>query len=345
MHAYETAGLPVRVKRGCNQACVFCVEPVIEGRRFVHRDVDGVVAELQAAAEMEHLNKVFFVDTEFNVPDLEYPRRLVTAIIDSGLNRRFRFASQFLPRPFDRDFAALLAEAGFSVILTCTSFADPVLEASGASYREADITAALDLCAEYEIDATVDLIFGLPGETWETADYTLAKMREFADSPLRHYEYTVGARVYPGTPLAKIVEKGGCENVHGCGKVGLEPVFYSSPAPPLELKEYVDRGLPAPMRFDNKLSEAARSRLAVGYLADRGLFRQAYDAYLGLPVREKSEAFDYFFRSLAEAGHADAARMAAMNLKQAISESGDPAFAGKSGVIDYYLYLLGRAEA
>ena len=345
MHAFETAGLPVRVKRGCNQACVFCVEPVIEGRRFVHREVDDVVAELRAASEMEHVNKVFFVDTEFNLPDLEYPRRLVTALIDSGLNRRFRFASQFLPRPFDRDFAGLLADAGFSVVLTCTSFADPVLKASGASYREADIVGALELCQEYGMDATVDLIFGLPGETWETVDYTLAKMREHADSPLRHYEYTVGARVYPHTPLAKIVDDNSFENMYGGCDVGLEPVFYCSPAPPLELKKYIDRRLPAPMRFDNEISETARSRLAVGYLSDRGLFSQAYDAYLTLPVREKSEAFDYFFRSLAEAGHADAARMAALNLKQAIADSGDPAYAGKSGVIDYYLYLLEQARA
>jgi hypothetical protein len=145
--------------------------------------------------------------------------------------------------------------------------------------------------------------------------------------------------------LADKVVKDGRENLYGADGAGLEPVFYCSPASPLELKAHVDARVPAPMRFDNEPSEASRSLLAVGYLADRGRFAEAYDAYLGLPVREKSEAFDYFFRSLAEAGHADAARMAAMNLKQAISESGDPAFAGKSGVIDYYLYLLGRAEA
>jgi len=167
-HAFASAGLPVRVKRGCNQACTFCVEPIIEGRSFVYRDVADVIGELQAAAGMDPVDKVFFVDTEFNLPDLNYATALVDAIMAEDLHARFRFASQFLPRPFTDDFATRLAAAGFSVILTCTSFADPVLEASGASYRRADILKALDLCARHGIDVTVDLIFGLPGETWET---------------------------------------------------------------------------------------------------------------------------------------------------------------------------------
>lgn len=162
-HAFESAGLPVRVKRGCNQACSFCVEPAIEGRRFVFRDIAEVIEEIEALAGIEQANKVFFVDTEFNLPDLGYPAALVRALIEAGLNTRFRFASQFLPRPFTEDFTGLLAEAGFSVILTCTSFADQVLEQNGISYREADILNALELCAKYEIDVTVDLIFGLPG--------------------------------------------------------------------------------------------------------------------------------------------------------------------------------------
>jgi hypothetical protein len=342
-HAFESAGLPVRVKRGCNQACVFCVEPLIEGRRFVYRDIADVVAELEAAADMPHVNKVFFVDTEFNVPDEKHASELVRALIDQNLHSRFRFTSQFLPRPFDRDFAALLAEAGFSVILTCTCFADEVLEASGASYRESDITGALELCAEYEIDATVDLIFGLPGETWETVAHTLSRMNEFPPAPFRRYEYTVGGRVYPGTSLADKVVKDGRENLYGADGAGLEPVFYCSPASPLELKAHVDARAPAPMRFDNEPSEASRSLLAVGYLADRGRFAEAYDAWLSLDLPGRSRTFDYFFRSMADAGHAEAARTAAIQLKRAIAASRDETYQARLGVIDYYLELLERA--
>lgn len=344
MHAFESAGLPVRVKRGCNQACSFCVEPLIEGGRFAFRPIPDVVAELQAAASLDHVNKVFFVDAEFNVPNLKYPTALVTALADAGLPSRFRFASQFIPRPFGDDFARLLADAGFAVIMTCTSFADEVLAKNRSSFCEAHILRALESCEKHGLDVTVDLIFGLPGETMETVEHSLSRMRELPDTPLRHYEYTVGARIYPGTPLAEMAREMNWEQVYGDTSQGLlEPCFYCSPLPPLELKAVVDAKAPEPMRFDNELSEAARARLAVNYLADRRRFEEAYDAYLALPLADKSRVFDYFFRSMAGAGHAGAARMAALHLKEAINADGSPGSLEGLGLVDFYLAVLDRA--
>lgn len=344
-HALESAGLPVRVKRGCNQGCSFCVEPLIEGRKFVYRDLQDVIDELWAAAEMDQVNRVFFVDTEFNVPDLEYAGALVTRILEEGLPSRFRFASQFLPRPFTADFARLLAKAGFSVILTCTSFADEVLARAGVSYGAADNVQALELCAEHGIDATVDLIFGLPGETWETVDRTVRSMNALPPTPLRRYEYTVGARIYPGTALARMVAGGEGRNIYGrLTRELLEPCFYCVPASPLEVKQYVDDRVPEPMRFDNELAESSRARLAVGYLVDRGRFEEACAAFAALDLPGKSAAFDYFFRNAANAGFADAARRAAEDLRQTIAASGNPAYLGQAGVINYYLAVLQRAD-
>lgn len=344
-HALEAAGLPVRVKRGCNQGCSFCVEPIIEGRKFVYRDIPDVIDELRAAADMDQVARVFFVDTEFNVPDQTYATALVESLVGEGLHSRFRFASQFLPRPFTGDFAKLLARAGFSIILTCTSFADEVLEAAGVSYRAADIVKTLELCAEHSIDATVDLIFGLPGESWETAARTIGLMNDLPPTPLRRYEYTVGARVYPGTPLARMVAGNGGRNVYGnLAPELLEPCFYCTPVPPLELKKHVDARVSEPMRFDNDLAESSRARLAVGYLADRNRFAEACDAFLSLPLPDKSAAFDYFFRLAANTGRLDVARLAAENLRQAIFESGNPAYQSQAGVISYYLAVLERAK-
>jgi len=284
------------------------------------------------------------VDTAFNVPNLDYGTRLVTAILDAGLHKRFRFASQFIPRPFSGEFAGLLARAGFSIIMTCTSFADQVLATNGASYREAHILRTFELCREHGLDVTVDLIFGLPGETLGTVDYTLERMREYPDTPLRHYEYTVGARIYPGTPLAGMVEEEGRAHVYGTWSESLlEPCFYCSPLPPLELKALVDGKAPEPMRFDNELSEAARARLAVSYLADHRRFEEAYDAYLRLPLADKTRVFDYFFRSMAEAGHVDAARMAALHLKKALADADTSGHMDQLGLVDFYLGILDGA--
>ncbi|MDW7774444.1 MAG: radical SAM protein [Desulfobulbaceae bacterium] len=343
-HAFESSGLPVRVKRGCNQNCSFCVEPLIEGRTFIHRDIQDLIGELRDAAEMDEVKKIFFVDTEFNLPNLDYATALVESILAEGLHSRYRFASQFLPRPFTDDFAKLLAKARFSVILTCTSFADEVLEATGVSYREADIENALNLCTEHGIDATVDLIFGLPGETWETVAHSIRRMNDLPATPLRHYEYTVGARIYPGTALAQLVGGDGGRNVYGNQTPELlEPCFYCVPASPLELKKHVDARVPVPMRYANVLSESSRARLAVGYLADHGRFEEACKAYLSLSLPDKSAAFDYFFRLMADTGAPGMARLVAEDLRQAIAESNNPAYQGQAGVIEYYLAILSPA--
>ena len=343
-HAFESAGLPVRVKRGCNQACIFCVEPIIEGHQITYRDPVDVIGELQDCATLDQVRTVFFVDTEFNVPDLSYATQLLQYLLAAGLERRYRFASQFLPRPFTDDFAALLAAAKMSVIMTATSFADEVLETAGVSYRRSDIIAAIELCARHDLDVTIDLIFGLPGETWDTVERTISALNDYPENRRRRYEYTVGARIYPGTALAEMVQSQS-EKSDIYGRVTpelLEPCFFCRPAAPLELKRFVDARLPSPMRFANELSETGRARLAVAYLADRGRFAEALQTYLSLELPDKAAAFDYFFRQSASQGSIETARQAAENLKQAIDAAQDPAFAGQIGVIEYYLGILAK---
>jgi radical SAM superfamily enzyme YgiQ (UPF0313 family) len=342
--ALAAAGLPVRVKRGCNQGCSFCVEPIIEGRSFIHRAIDDVMAELKAAADLETVDKIFFVDTEFNIPDLGYATALVQRLITDGWHQRFRFVSQFLPRPFTEDFARLLARAGFSVILTGTSFADPVLEAAGVSYRQADIANTLDLCARYHIDITVDLIFGLPRETRETVDHSLRCMHQWPPTPLRRYEYTVGARIYPGTPLARQVADDG-KNVYGPLTPGLlSPCFYCALGTPLALKQRLDSRVPVPMRFENEITDSSRARLAVGYLADRDRIADACESFFTLDLPDKAAVFDDLFRRLADTNRLDAARRVAEDLREAIAASGQSAYQGQAGVVDHYLALLQRVS-
>ena len=103
---------------------------------MVFREIDDILSELHCIAERyDAVRTVFFTDTEFNVPDSDHCRRLLVSLLEAGLNLRFRFSSQFLPRPFGANFAHLLAKAGFSVILTCDSFADPVSEKNRASFH------------------------------------------------------------------------------------------------------------------------------------------------------------------------------------------------------------------
>jgi radical SAM superfamily enzyme YgiQ (UPF0313 family) len=344
-YALETAGLPIQVKRGCNQGCSYCVEPLVEGRAYLFRDIDSVIEELKIIAQAhEGVSTIFFVDTEFNLPDLEYCSRLVKRILDQGLHERFRFSSQLLPKPFEPDFAAILAEAGFSIIFTCDSFSNQVLEKNHASYRQADIVRTLEICEETGIGTTLAMIFGLPGETYETVDQSIGQIRRYPPNFLRRYEYTVGGRIYQGTALCRFVEKEGVDgHLYGIKSEGyLEPYYFCSPESPVKLKEYIERSSAYPIAYDNCYDEMRFRSLALSYLADQGRWEEAMSLFFKSDLSVQSSIYEYLFRKLTGAGRVDDAKLVSENLLLAIQDNGAPPhYKDQTDLIRFYLSCLG----
>ena len=343
--SFETAGLPVQVKRGCNQKCSYCVEPVIESGQIVFREMDRVIEEIKAISQLyDNVREIFFVDTEFNLPDLNYCSQLVKRIIEEGLHERFGFTSQFLPKPFDSDFAGLLSEAGFSIILTCDSFSDRVLKRNYASYRERDIRNTLEICERNGVSCTLSMIFGLPGETYETVDYSLEQMKRYRPGFLRRYEYTVGGRIYQGTRLCREVEKGGhAKHLYGIHSEGyIAPYYFCAPESPLKLKQYIEKGLGYAIAYENRYDEITTQSLGIAYMADQGQWEEAVSRFMesGLPVRSK--IYDYLFRKLTGAGRIDDARGVSENLLSAADEEGKASiYRDQIDLIRFYLSCLG----
>ncbi|MBW1780136.1 MAG: radical SAM protein [Deltaproteobacteria bacterium] len=343
--ALETTGIPVQVKRGCNQKCSYCVEPLIERGRIIYREIDQVIGEMKAISRVDDsIRNVFFVDTEFNLPDLSYCSRLIKRIIEEGLHERFGFTSQFLPKPFDSGFAECLAEAGFSIILTCDSFADDVLKTNQVSYREKDIQNTLEICEEQGLPCTVSMIFGLPGETYETVDYSIERMKQFNPGFLRRYEYTVGGRIYQGTHLCRLIETGGVEKyLYGTRSKGyIEPYYFCAPESPLKLKQHIEKGLGYSIAYENRYDAISTRSLAVAYLADQERWEEAVSRFRNSGLAVRSKIYDYFFRRLTGAGRMKDARLVSENLLSAIQEGkeGDD-YREQAPLIQFYLNCLG----
>lgn len=345
-YAFETAGLPVQVKRGCNQGCSYCVEPIIEGREIVFRKIDPIIEELKSISQKdEGIRNIFFVDTEFNLPDLTYCSQLVERIIGEGLHDRFGFASQFLPRPFDSDFAGLLAEAGFSIILTCDSFADEVLERNHTSYHERDICNTLEACEQDGLACTISMIFGLPGETYETIDHSLDQMKRYGPGFLRRYEYTIGGRIYQGTRLCRAIEKGADEaHLYGTRSEGyVEPYYFCAPESPFKLKQYIEKGLGYAIPYENRYDETAVRSLAIAYMADQGRWGEVISRFKESDLPVRSQIYDYLFRRLTGAGRIDDAKVVSENLLSAIGKDNkDLRYRDRMELIRFYLSLLGE---
>jgi len=343
-YAYETAGLPVQVKRGCNQGCSYCVEPIIEGREIVFRKIDRVIEELKSISQKdEGIRNIFFVDTEFNLPDLTFCSQLIERIIEEDLHDRFSFASQFLPKPFNPDFAGLLAEAGFSIILTCDSFADEVLKRNHTSYREEDICNTLDVCEQRGLACTISMIFGLPGETYETVTYSLDQMKRYSPGFLRRYEYTIGGRIYQGTRLCRAIEKGGDEaNLYGTRSEGyIEPYYFCAPESPFKLKQYIEKGLGYAIPYENRYDETVVRSLAIAYIADQERWGEVIPKFIESDLPVRSQIYDYLFRRLTGAGRIDDARVVSETLLSAIGKDNkDLRYRDQMELIRFYLSLL-----
>jgi len=344
--AYQATGVPVQVKRGCHHRCSYCVEPLIEGRKFVFRNIASVIQEMKAMANaMEGAETIFFVDTEFNVPDLTYCTDLVTAILHEGLQDRFRFVTQLIPKPLNSNFVGLLGEAGFSVVLSSESFSDSVLNQNHMVYKDEDIVQAIEAFSKAGIHCTVSLIFGLPGETSKTMAHTLARMKEYPVGPLRTYEYTVGGRIYQGTPLCDYVEREKpTNNLYGTPSEGyLAPYYFCSPYSPFEVEKFVRTTFPDLQCHDNRYDAETHQRLAIGYLCDQRLWLDAVGGFLNAKPSVQVGAYDYLLKQLVRVERWDDAKAISMAFLDNVDKKGsvDP---GQAEVAKFYLsHLLTRA--
>ena len=212
--------VPVQTGRGCAFECTYCSTPQIEGRVLRRRSPERVVEDVSrlAAAGARRLH---FVDNVFNLPPsyaLELCRRLAELDVEVG------WRSIVYPHQVTEELAAAMAAAGCrEVSVGSESGCDRVLESLNKRFTADEVRRATGMFAAAGIDAMGFLLLGVPGETRES----VAESLDFARSlPLSTLKVTVGARIYPSTPLAA---QAVAEGVVAPDDDLLEPRFYLAP--------------------------------------------------------------------------------------------------------------------
>jgi radical SAM superfamily enzyme YgiQ (UPF0313 family) len=212
--------VPVQTGRGCALDCTYCSTPQIEGRLMRRRSPERVVEDVSrlVAAGARRLH---FVDNVFNLPPsyaLELCRRL--AELDAGVGWR----CIVYPHRVSEELTGAMAAAGCrEVSIGSESGCDRVLESLNKRFTADEVRRATRMFAAAGIDAMGFLLLGVPGETRES----VAESLDFARSlPLSTLKVTVGARIYPFTPLAG---QAAAEGVIDPDDDLLEPRFYLAP--------------------------------------------------------------------------------------------------------------------
>jgi radical SAM superfamily enzyme YgiQ (UPF0313 family) len=218
----EGAMVGIETKRGCPEPCVYCADPLSKGRFARLRSPDEVTREMVNLAG-QGVCWYHLCDSEFNIP-ISHAKEVCAAIIDGGLQDTVRWYTYCAPVPFDRDLAGLMVRSGCAGInFGVDSLCDEQLRRLGRRYRLSDIETLVGLMRDAGLNFMFDLLLGGPGETPGTVRNTALEARRL-DLPL--VGVAEGIRVYPGTPVSRVLEKDGAD-----GDAGLvEPTYFFSPA-------------------------------------------------------------------------------------------------------------------
>jgi radical SAM superfamily enzyme YgiQ (UPF0313 family) len=231
-------------KRGCDQACHYCADPIAKGRRVRVRSPEDVARELEGLAA-RGISCFHTCDSEFNVPQ-DHALEVCKEMVRKKLGDKITWYAYASPFGFSKELAHWMRKAGcVGIDFGVDSGNELMLKNLGRNHTTEDIRVVAKICHNYNFAFMFDLLVGGPGETRETVQATIDLMKGVNPSRVG---ISLGIRIYAGTYFGKTLEK--TIPVSGSGFFGnmsegmLRPLFYLSPALGESVPEFV-RGLVA----------------------------------------------------------------------------------------------------
>jgi radical SAM superfamily enzyme YgiQ (UPF0313 family) len=216
----EELWVPVQTRRGCALGCSYCSTASIEGRTLRFRSPQLVADHLRLVAG-QGFRRFYFVDNTFNLPN-SYALELCRSIAARQLGISWRCI--LYPHQAPEELVAAMAEAGcVEVSLGFESGSKQVLRAMNKRFDPEEVREVSQQLAAHGIRRLGFLLLGGPGETRESVEESL----DFAESlNLEMINISVGIRIYPHTPLAKVAIE---ESAIDANDDLLHPRFYIRP--------------------------------------------------------------------------------------------------------------------
>jgi radical SAM superfamily enzyme YgiQ (UPF0313 family) len=240
-------------KRGCDQRCIYCADPVSKGRIIRCRSPQDVAAEL-AHLQQQGVDHFHTCDSEFNLP-ANQAIEVCKEIVKKRLNEKIRWYAYASPVPFEEELASWMEKAGcVGIDFGVDHGNDSMLRRLGRTHNADAIEDTARLARKHGFAFMFDLLLGGPGETRETIRETIELMKKA--SPDR-VGISLGLRLYRGTALARKVvgEEGfGPENKNLRGAIlgneeMLQPVFYLSAGLGEDGEEFLEKEIAGDPRF------------------------------------------------------------------------------------------------
>jgi len=200
MARYRALGTPCTVitSRGCPYSCIFCSGHRMFGPKVRFRSPGLVVDEIEKLQRDFGLAKINIVDDTFTLN-----HHHTRAVCEEILRRNLQIKWSVFARVdrISEDLAQLMKRAGCEWILFGVESADEeILKTIRKGITLDEVRRGVKIAAEAGIGVFNSFIFGLPGESWDTALKSMA----FGDELYHKYGAKYGFHILsplPGTDL------------------------------------------------------------------------------------------------------------------------------------------------
>jgi radical SAM superfamily enzyme YgiQ (UPF0313 family) len=193
----------VNTARGCPYSCTYCIVNAYYGRGSRRRSIPSIIAEIRECVDRYGIREFLFWEEVFTL-DREYVLAFCRAIEEAGL--KIRWAATTRLDRVSADLLAAMKKAGCYLIgLGIESGDQAILDRARKNQRVEDAHRVVALCRQAGIRTMGHFIFGLPGETRETAEATIRFMLRLGLDYMQCY----AAVPYPKTELGDLAVQEG----------------------------------------------------------------------------------------------------------------------------------------
>lgn len=204
----------IQASRGCPFGCVFCAWPqIIYGsRKYRTRDPIDVVDEFEWLVKNWKFKSVYFDDDTFNIG------RTRVLEICKGLRERHvdtPWAAMCRADTMSSDMLEAMVESGLHAVKYGVETANQgILKTSGKGLNIEKVKNTVRLTHELGVKTHLTFMFGLPGETKETALRTIDLALELNPESV---QFTI-ATPFPGSRFYTLLEEQGLISCHDYSK-------------------------------------------------------------------------------------------------------------------------------
>jgi anaerobic magnesium-protoporphyrin IX monomethyl ester cyclase len=164
----------VNTARGCPYRCSFCIVGSYCGSTVRKHSIPYVIDELRACVRDYGIREFLFWEEAFTL-DKQYLLDFCRAIADQRLS--IGWAATTRAGSLNDEIAAAMKRAGCYLLGLGIESADQgILDRAGKKQTVEEVRRAVALCRKHRIATMGHFIFGLPGETPETAEATIRFM-------------------------------------------------------------------------------------------------------------------------------------------------------------------------